>query len=75
MILGDVWVQAKRWFLGLAVVCCHGSKVSVFLNGLAEEWDDDVPFITMDEKVLVKLAKDDASGNARIVNGMWWDEL
>eukprot|EP00957_Ditylum_brightwellii_P210390 15364920-Ditylum_brightwellii.AAC.1 len=71
LLPGDVWAQAESWFLGLVVVCCHGVGIDVFLGGLAEEWEDDVSFVATEEK----LAKDDASDNARGVGGMQWDEL
>eukprot|EP00957_Ditylum_brightwellii_P041531 3145207-Ditylum_brightwellii.AAC.1 len=49
---GNVWVQVERWFLGLAVVCCHGSRICVFLDGFTEEWEDDVSFVATEQKAL-----------------------
>eukprot|EP00957_Ditylum_brightwellii_P125242 9547145-Ditylum_brightwellii.AAC.1 len=73
LLPGNIWVQAEGWFLGLAVVCCHGGRVGVFLDDLAKEWEDDVSFVAKERKAL--LAKDDASDDARRMGGMWWDEL
>eukprot|EP00957_Ditylum_brightwellii_P051834 3931103-Ditylum_brightwellii.AAC.1 len=79
LLPGNIWVQAEGWFLGLAVVCCHGGRIGVFLDGLAKEWEDGASFIAIEQKALAELSNEyDASGDARRMGkcgGMSWYRL
>eukprot|EP00957_Ditylum_brightwellii_P055101 4176789-Ditylum_brightwellii.AAC.1 len=55
---GNIWAQAEWWFLGLAVVCCHGGKIGLFLVGLTEEFENDVSFIATKQKALAELSNE-----------------